>query len=71
MTKEIEAEILQITGADAKMWRRCREKGSTIAVELGEKRRMTSVLPENLVDNWDGQFKALAMQAMRARKAGK
>lgn len=67
MTKEIEDEILQITGVDAVAWGKSRKRDTTIAIELGENRRMTSVLPSNLIDNWKNQFREMAVQAANAR----
>src|SRR3972149_5402375 len=67
VTKEIEDEILQITGVDAVAWGKSRKRDTTIAIELGENRRMTSVLPSNLIDNWKNQFREMAVQAANAR----
>lgn len=67
MTKEIEDEILQITGVDAAAWSKSRKRDTTIAIELGERRRMTSVVPSNLIANWANQFRELAVQARKAR----
>ncbi len=64
---EIEKEILDVTGIDATLWAKCRKKDATVAIELGEKQRMTSVVPSNLIANWEEQFRALAMQAQKAR----
>jgi hypothetical protein len=64
---DIEKEILDVTGLDATIWAKSRKKDATVAVELGEKRRMTSVVPSNLITNWEAQFRVLAVQAQKAR----
>ena len=67
MKSDTEAEIIKTTGITEAAWTKHKKNDSTIAIELGEKRRMTSVVPSNLVANWETQFRDLATQAMKAR----